>query len=118
LRVTNEDATTHNIHPLAMVNREWNKAQPPGTAPLEESFAREEFISVKCNIHSWMHGYFVVLKTSHFAVSNENGAFTLPNLPPGKYTITAWHEVYGKQTQDVTISGAETQVMNFTFKGS
>lgn len=116
VRVINEDATTHNIHPLAALNREWNKAQPPGTPPLEETFAREEFISVKCNIHSWMHSYFVVLKTPYYFVSNENGAFTLERLPPGKYTLSAWHEVYGKQSQEVIISGDETQAVNFTFK--
>ena len=116
VRVINEDATTHNIHPLPTINREWNKAQPPGTPPLQETFAREEFISVKCNIHSWMHSYFVVLKTPYYFVSNENGAFTLERLPPGKYTLTAWHEVYGKQSQEVIISGDETQAVNFTFK--
>jgi plastocyanin len=118
VRVINEDATTHNIHPLAAVNREWNKAQPPGTPPLEETFAREEFISVKCNIHSWMHSYFVVLKTTYYSVSNENGAFTLENLPPGKYTVTAWHEVYGKQTQEVIVSGNQTEPVNFVFKAN
>jgi len=116
VRVINEDATTHNIHPLPTINREWNKAQPPGTPPLQETFAREEFISVKCNIHSWMHSYFVVLKTPYYFVSNENGAFTLERLPPGKYTLSAWHEVYGKQSQEVIISGDETQAVNFTFK--
>jgi hypothetical protein len=107
-----------NIHPLAAVNREWNKAQPPGTQPLEETLAREELISVKCNIHSWMHSYFVVLKTPHYSVSNENGAFTLQNLPAGKYTLTAWHEVYGKQTQEVIVSGNETQTITFAFKAN
>jgi len=116
LRVVNEDATTHNIHPLPSVNREWNKAQPPGTPPIEETFAREEFISVKCNIHSWMHSYFVVLKTPYYSVSDENGTFKFENLPPGKYTVTAWHEVYGKQTQEVTVSGNEMQPLSFVFK--
>jgi len=101
---------------LPTINREWNKAQAPGTPPLQETFAREEFISVKCNIHSWMHSYFVVLKTPYYFVSNENGAFRLERLPPGKYTLTAWHEVYGKQSQEVIISGDETQAVNFTFK--
>src|SRR6201987_5054966 len=116
LKVVNDDQTSHNIPPLAKVNREWNKSQPPGTPPLSEKFDKEEFISVKCNVHPWMHGYFAVLKTSHYSVSGENGAFSLPNLPPGKYTITAWQGDYGKQTPGVTISGNKTKTVDFTFK--
>jgi hypothetical protein len=115
LKVTNSDQTSHNIHPLAKVNREWNKSQPPGTPPISEKYDKPEFISVKCNIHPWMHGYFAVLKTSHYTVSDGSGDFKLPNLPPGKYTLTAWHESYGTQTQDVTISGNETKSVNFVF---
>ncbi len=116
LKIVNDDQTSHNIHPLAKINREWNKSQPPGTPPIVEKYDKEEFISVKCNVHPWMHGYFAVLKTSHFDVSKDGGAFKLPNLPPGKYTITAWHEDYGTQTADVTITGSETKDVNFTFK--
>ena len=115
LKVTNSDQTSHNIHPLAKTNREWNKSQPPGTPPLSEKYDKPEFISVKCNIHPWMHGYFAVLSTSHYAVSDGNGDFKLPNLPPGKYTLTAWHESYGTQTQEVTIAGSETKTVNFAF---
>jgi plastocyanin len=116
LKVINSDQTSHNIHPLAKVNREWNKSQPPGTPPLSEKYDKEEFVSVKCNVHPWMHGYFAVLKTSHYDVSKSGGEFKLPNLPPGKYTITAWHESYDTQTADVTITGNETKEVNFTFK--
>jgi plastocyanin len=115
LDVVNADQTSHNIHPLAKVNREWNKSQPPGTPPLKDKWDQPEVIEVKCNIHPWMHGWFVVLKTNHYSVSGENGSFTLPNLPPGKYTITAWHEPDGKQTQDVTITGNETKTVDFSF---
>jgi len=116
LEVLNDDQTSHNIHPLAKVNHEWNKSQPPGTPPLNEKFEKPEFIPVKCNVHPWMHGTFAVMKNSHFALTNDNGAFTLPNLPPGKYTVTAWHESYGEQSQEVTISGAETKTVSFSFK--
>ncbi len=116
LKITNADQTSHNIHPLPKVNREWNKSQPPGSPPISEKYPREEFISVKCNVHPWMHGWFAVLKTNHYDVSKGGGDFKLPNLPPGKYTITAWHEDYGTQTADVTITGNETKDVNFTFK--
>jgi hypothetical protein len=118
MQIKNDDPTSHNIHPLAKVNREWNKSQPPGTAPLDAKFDQPEFIPVKCNIHPWMHGYIVVLKTSHSSVSDANGGFTLPNLPPGKYTVTAWQETFGTQQQEVTIGAAgETKTVNFSFKG-
>ena len=116
LKVVNSDQTSHNIHPLAKINREWNKSQPPGTPPLSEKYDKEEFIAVKCNVHPWMRGYFAVLKTSHYAVSSEDGSFKLPDLPPGKYTLTAWHEDYGTQTAEVTITGKESKDVAFTFK--
>ena len=116
LKIQNEDQTSHNIHPLPKLNREWNKSQPPGTPAITEKYDKAEFIPVKCNIHPWMHGNFAVLKNSHYAVSNEAGAFSLGNLPPGKYTVTAWQESYGEQSQEVTISGSETKTITFVFK--
>src|SRR3954447_8975488 len=82
LKVTNSDQTSHNIHPLAKVNREWNKSQPPGTQPLSEKFDKPEFIPVKCNVHPWMRGYIVVLPTSHSSVTGQDGKFDLKGLPP------------------------------------
>jgi plastocyanin len=116
IKIANEDQTSHNIHPLPKLNREWNKSQPPGTPPITEKYDKHEIFPVKCNVHPWMHGNFAVLKNSHFAVTGDGGAFSLANLPSGKYTITAWHESYGEQTQDVTISGSEAKTVNFVFK--
>jgi plastocyanin len=116
IKISNADPFSHNIHPLAKVNREWNRIQPPNVPSFSYSYDQEEFISVKCNIHPWMQGYFAVLKTSHFDVTGEDGAFRLPDLPPGKYTITAWQEIYGPQSQEITIVGSETQTVNFSFQ--
>jgi len=116
VKVVNNDQTLHNVHPMARENRQWNKSQPPGSAPISERFDNPEFIPVKCNVHPWMRAYFAVIKTSHFDLTKNDGAFSLPNLPPGKYTITAWHEEYGIQNADVTISGNETKQLSFTFK--
>jgi plastocyanin len=116
IEVVNDDATAHNIHPTPANNREWNKAELPG-AKVEESFAREEIaIPVKCNIHPWMRGYIAVLKNPYFAVTKQDGSFDLPNLPPGTYTIKAWHEKLGTSTQTITIGANQSKEISFVFK--
>ena len=118
LELVNDDPTSHNIHPAPANNREWNKAEPPGSR-LEDSFAREEIaIPVKCNVHPWMRGYIAVFKHPYFAVTGRNGSFDLSNLPPGTYTIKAWHEKLGTATQTVTIGANESKDISFVFKGS
>jgi plastocyanin len=116
LQIFNDDQTSHNIHPLAKVNQEWNKSQPAGSPPIDTKYDKPERIAVKCNIHPWMHGYFVVLNTSHYSVTGNDGSFKLAGLPPGKYTVTAWQEQYNDQTQEVTVAAGETKTVNFSFK--
>ena len=115
LKVANSDPTTHNIHPAPQNNREWNLSQPPGSSPIEESFAREEIIPVKCNVHPWMKGYIAVFKHPYFAITSKDGAFDLKNVPSGEYTIEAWHEKYGVLTQKVTLETNQTKTLEFVF---
>ena len=114
--VQNDDSVTHSVHPMAHVNQEWNRSQPPGTPPVVMHFSHPEFIRVKCDIHPWMHSILAVFKNSHYAVTDSKGVFALPNLPPGHYTVTAWHEAYGTQSKEITVSPGESQDLNFVFK--
>jgi plastocyanin len=116
ISIVNSDRTSHNIHPLSTVNPEWNKSTPPGSAPLTATYEKPEFIAVKCNIHPWMHGYFAVLPTTHYAITGANGTFSLAGLPPGTYTLTAWHERFGTQTQQVTVGSGNPPPVSFVFK--
>ena len=116
IEVKNDDQTTHNIHPMPKDNREWNKSQPPGAAPISDSFARaENAIPVKCNVHPWMKSYIFVFKNPYYAVTTKDGKFELKGLPPGTYTIEAWHERFGTKTQAVTVADHQTQTVPFTF---
>ena len=114
--VQNDDTVTHSVHPMAHSNPEWNRSQPPGTPPVVIRYAQPEFIRVKCELHPWMRGVLAVFKNSHHAVTDSTGAFTLAELPPGKYTVTAWHEVYGTQSKEVTIAPGQNADLNFVFK--
>ncbi len=116
--VTTSDQTTHNIHPLPAPgsgNIGWNKSQPPGAPPIVTDWKAPEAISVKCNIHPWMHGWHVVVK-GPYAVTDSNGSYTIKNVPPGTYTVTAWQEEFGTQTQNVTVAAGAPAKADFTFK--
>ncbi len=118
LKVINSDPVTHNIHPLAQINRPWNQSQSEGAEPLQRRFTKPEvMIRVKCNIHSWMRAWIGVLDHPYFAVTQGNGSFEIKNLPPGNYTLAAWQEDLGEQTQQVTVERAGHNVVNFSFKG-
>lgn len=120
IKITNSDPTQHNIHPTPKVNQEWNQTQPNGAAPIEKSFARAEvLIPVKCNQHPWMKSYVGVLKHPFYAVSAEDGTFTLKNVPAGKYTIAAWFEKGGpngtEKTMEVTVPASGSATADFSF---
>jgi len=119
LSVINSDQTTHNIHPVPKDNREWNESQPPGAQPIMQSFARPEVaIPVKCNVHPWMKAYIAVFNNPYYQVTGKDGSFTIKNVPPGNYTVTAWHEAYGSQDSMVTVGPSESKSVTITFKAN
>ncbi|HUO27318.1 MAG TPA: carboxypeptidase regulatory-like domain-containing protein [Candidatus Aquilonibacter sp.] len=118
-KVITSDQTTHNIHPLPNPmtgNIPWNESQPPGAAPIVKNWKHEEVaIPVQCNIHPWMHGWFVVVK-GPYATTDDKGEYTINNVPPGSYTVTAWHEPDMTQTAKVTVASGQAATANFSFK--
>ena len=117
LVIKNSDDASHNVHPIARMNREWNQSMAPGAGDIMEQFARPEvMIPVRCNVHPWMRAYISVLSHPFFAVTDDKGAFSLRGLPPGEYTIEAWQEKFGTQDQKITVGPKETKAVSFTFK--
>ena len=117
LQVINSDPVTHNIHPVAAINREWNHSQGPGDPPLSRRFARREImVPVKCNIHGWMHAFLGILEHPYFSVTPDDGSFSIPDLPPGTYTLSIWHEKLGRQSQQITVTAHHITEVELLFK--
>ncbi len=118
LSVKTSDPTAHNVHGYAKVNRSFNRSQPAGAANVSIRMRRDEAnppMKVKCDIHPWMNAFVAVVDHPYFAVTGDDGSFALANLPPGTYTIEAWHEKYDTMEQAVTIAGNESQALEFTY---
>jgi plastocyanin len=112
-----DDQTLHNIHPTPKNNPEWNQSQMPNTRPLEKAFAKPELMMpIKCDQHPWMHMYLSVFSNPYFVITGKDGKFTLPNLPPGTYTIGAVQEKLGEKTQTVTVGPTDRKTLNFSYQ--
>ena len=96
VQIRNSDQTLHNVHTYKGASTMFNQAQIPGGGPLSKTFADGgQIVKFKCDVHPWMTGYVAIATNPFFAVTGEDGAFKLENLPAGNYTVEAWHERLG-----------------------
>ena len=117
LEILNSDPTLHNIHATPKSNSEFYTGQPIQGMKTNHTFDKPEvMIPFKCDVHGWMNAYVGVLDHPYFAVTGPDGKFTLKGLPPGTYTVEAWHEKLGATTQSVTLAAKETKDVSFAFK--
>ena len=117
IKILNSDGILHNVHPKPAVNREFNLAMPKFLKKKTKTFGKPEvMIPIRCDVHPWMLAYIGVLDHPFHSVTGEAGTFELKALPAGTYTIEAWHEICGSQTQEVTVKDGEASSIEFTFK--
>lgn len=117
LEIVNSDPTLHNVHAMPKANQEFNTGQPIQGMKFSHTFtAPEVMVPFKCDVHGWMNAYAGVVNHPFFAVTDASGRFELKGLPPGTYTVEAWHEKLGTQTQQVTVAEKESKEANFAFK--
>ncbi|MFQ5449622.1 MAG: hypothetical protein ACE5E9_03285 [Nitrospinaceae bacterium] len=114
LVIRSSDPINHNLHSYSFDNDPINIMFTPGQEDYTQELEEPEIIKIECDLHSWMTAWIVVTENSLFAISDKKGSFEIPNVPPGKYTLTAWHEVLGSLNQTVTVGDGVTKV-NFDF---
>jgi len=116
LKILNSDTADHNVHNMPSKNPQWNESQMTGDPPVLKTFPNPEvMIPLQCNQHPWMRAYVNVMSHPYFAVSAADGKFTIPNLPPGDYTVAAVHEKFGEQTMKLKVGAKAAAKADFIF---
>ena len=115
LAARNDDGFLHNVHTLPQKNDVSNQSQPTKQTDVLKPVTTAEVFKVKCDVHPWMSAWVVALDNPFFGASAEDGTYTIQGLPPGKYTLTAWHESLGQQKKEVTVTGGEPVTVDFEF---
>lgn len=98
----NSDRLLHNLHSTPNANPPFNRAQPRGRT-ISIAFPHPEIVRVNCDLHSWMRGWVVVAEHPFYAVTDADGRFALPGLPPGRYTVRVWQERLGAISREIVV---------------
>jgi len=116
LLLVNSDPTLHNVHTVSTANKPFNFGMSiEGQKAPRYFHAPEVMVKAKCDVHPWMASYIGVGGHPFFAVTGDDGCFTIRGLPAGEYAIEAWHETAGVLKQSVPLSDGETKDISFTF---
>lgn len=110
----NEDAFYHNVFSV-MSGERFDLGRYAKGETTVQKFDKPGTIVVRCEIHPGMKAYILILDTPFFTVPSKAGAYTLPNIPPGTYELTAWHPDHGTRSQTVTVTETNPATAHFSF---
>ena len=116
VNLLNEDPTLHNVHSFSANSKAWNVGLPFQGMKVMKKFDNPEImVKLKCDVHPWMLGFIGVVAHPYFTVTDKEGKFEIKNLPPGEYTIEAWHEKLGVRSQTIKIEPQGNQEILFKY---
>ena len=116
IALRNSDPILHNIQFFQGDNTLFNIAQPVQGQVNKHKLEKAGTIYVECAVHGWMQGNVVVVDNPYYAVTDENGRFSITDLPPGKYQLKIWHEYVGELTREVTVTAKTETALNVDLK--
>jgi plastocyanin len=118
LRIVNSDTLVHETHSVTSKGNTFSITQPHSDMVFDYTLkAPEEMLRLQCKVHSWMIAYVGVTTNPYSDVTGKDGAFQIPNVPPGKHEIRVWQERYGWLTKTVDVKRGETATIDFAYTG-
>lgn len=116
VEIVNSDPVAHNINASQRIFTLFNILQPNQNMRAEQKFDKPGLVDLKCNVHDWMHAYVHVFNHPYYAITGEDGSFTLENVPPGKYELAVWQEHLGEQVFEIEVKPGETSDLAITLE--
>jgi hypothetical protein len=126
ITIRNSDqGVLHNINTREMIGVEkgrvvkrtmFNFGQPdPGEIQQDIKPRRSAFIAMNCEAHNFMFGFMMAPLHPYAVVVGEDGSYSLDGVPPGKYTLKAWHPRFGIKKAKITVEAGGKVVTDFAF---
>jgi hypothetical protein len=113
----NDDPIFHNIHTYINNKTMYNIGLPEKGSSVTKPLTKTGIIEVTCDSHPWMHGFLYVSDNPYAAATNEKGEFSIKNVPPGTYTVEAWHEALGKvKVANIKVEGGKSSKIKLEYK--
>ena len=117
LNILNDDPLLHNIHASQGGTTVFNYAMPLTVKKIPKKVSKPGFITIKCDVHGWMNGAVGVMDNPYFAVTGEDGSYTIDDVPAGTYTVGAWQERLHDKTAPVTVAAGAPATVDFSYSG-
>jgi hypothetical protein len=114
--IVNSDPVMHNTHGFHEKATVFNVALPMKGQRIERPLKKPGITRVECDAHGWMLAWIYVADNPYYAVTKKDGAFSIPEVPPGSYTLVTWHAFTGETELPVTVKAKETVQANVELK--
>jgi len=115
LTVVNSDPILHNVHASEGAATVFNYAMPIKDQKIPKKLTKVGFIKLKCDVHNWMNGAIGVMANPYYAVTGDDGSFSLTDVPAGTYTVEAWHETLGEKSASATVAAGGTATADLVY---
>jgi hypothetical protein len=117
LQIKNTDPKLHIPHSYLQERTVFMLSLPFKNTTLEATPKIKEagILKLVCDTHAWMLGYIHVFDHPYFAVTDERGMFSIPNVPAGTYTLKAWHEDGGVKVQEIMVGESRETKLTIEF---
>jgi plastocyanin len=116
LDVVNKDPVLHNTHGYYGNRTAFNMALPNQGQDIQTELTRAGAVRVDCDAHGWMEGWIYVVDNPYYAITGEDGKFSITDVPPGTYMLVAIQSYTGPIQQSVTVAGGKSTTLTIELK--